>query len=228
MHILIDKRKFLVIGMVMIASAISAQTFGVYDGKSDIEKRNEYGTLNNVMPYSGNHYRYFPWFALKTNLLYDVGLITPNIAVEFGMGKKFTTEISFAYNPWEIDKKKHKQIKHWVIKPEFRYWFCERFSGHFMGIHPFYGEYNVSGYKIPSLFKKEFRYEGNAIGAGISYGYHWILGSHWSIEASIGVGNAYLDYDRFECGECGQKLETKSKNYFGPTKAAVSLIYIIK
>ena len=30
----------------------------------------------------------------------------------------------------------------------------------------------------------------------------------------------------YECKECGDMVEKSSKNYFGPTKAALSLVYL--
>ena len=85
---------------------------------------------------------------------------------------------------------------------------------------------SVGGIKMLGL--KDHRYQGNLYGAGVSYGYHWILNKRLSIEATIGVGYAYLDYDKYPCGKCGTKLKDGHKNYFGPTKAGVSLIYILK
>lgn len=37
-----------------------------------------------------------------------------------------------------------------------------------------------------------YRYDGKIYGAGISYGYHWILKNRWSMEATIGAGYARL------------------------------------
>ena len=72
------------------------------------------------------------------------------------------------------------------------------------------------------------RYQGNIYGAGISYGYQWILNKHWSMEAEIGVGYARIDYDKYNCGKCGSKLDSGHKNYIGPTKVALNIIYVIK
>jgi outer membrane protein OmpA-like peptidoglycan-associated protein len=59
----------------------------------------------------------------------------------------------------------------------------------------------------------------------VSYGHRWnFRNPRWAIEATVGVGYAYLDYDIFPCGECGEKLADETKHYFGPTKAAVNLI----
>ena len=88
--------------------------------------------------------------------------------------------------------------------------------------------YNVGGYDIPLLFKKDFRYEGYAIGAGISYGYHLMLHKRWGLEFNIGVGAAYMNYKKFDCVKCADKYKKEDKVYFGPTRAGVTLIYVIK
>ena len=74
---------------------------------------------------------------------------------------------------------------------------------------------------------KDSRFQGWFAGAGISYGYSWILGKHWNIEAEIGFGWAYTRYDRFECAGCGRKVESDHvHNYVGPTKAAINMVYV--
>lgn len=166
---------------------------------------------------------HLPSFALKTNALYWA-TTTTNLGMEIGLSKKFTLDISGTYNPWEFSD--NKKIKHWSVQPELRYWPCERFNGHFFGLHGHYAEYNVGGIKMLDLDGK--RYEGNLYGGGISYGYHWILNNRWSIEATIGVGYAHLDYDKYRCEECGSKIKSDNNNYWGPTKAGISFIYIIK
>lgn len=143
---------------------------------------------------------YAPKFALKTNLLYWA-TTTPNLGMEFTLGRKTTMDISGNYNFWNFSD--HKKFKHWLVQPEVRYWFCDRFNGHFMGIHGHYAEYNVAGLKILNM--EHFRYQGNLYGGGLSYGYHWILGDHWSIEATIGIGYAHLKYDKYPCDKCGEK-----------------------
>lgn len=149
---------------------------------------------------------------------------TLNLGLEIGLAPKWTLELPVNYNPWEFSK--NRKLKHWLVQPEFRYWFCEKFNGHFLGFHGIAGGYNIGGIKIGSL--EDHRYEGNMYGAGISYGYQWILNKRWSIEATLGIGYVYLDYDKFPCEQCGKKIGNYTKNYFGPTKAGISLIYIIR
>ncbi|WP_255491581.1 DUF3575 domain-containing protein [Bacteroides sp. 224] len=117
-------------------------------------------------------------------------------------------------------------MKHWVVQPELRTWLCEPFTGHFFGMHPMYGEFNVSNINAGAL--KEHRYEGHLIGGGFSYGYHWYLSPRWSLEATVGFGYLYIDYDRFECARCGELEKSKHRHYVGPTRAAINLIYVMK
>lgn len=160
---------------------------------------------------------------VKSNVLYDM-TTTLNLGLEIGLAPKWSFELPINYNPWEFSK--DRKLKHWLVQPEARYWLCERFNGHFFGLHGIAGGYNVGGIKIGSL--KEHRYEGELYGGGISYGYQWILSKRWSIEATLGVGYVYLDYAKFPCGECATKIGDYTKNYFGPTKAGVSIIYIFR
>jgi hypothetical protein len=165
---------------------------------------------------------------LKNNLLYDVAL-TPNLGMEFGLGRKTTLDISANYNPFRLSD--HKQYKHWLVQPELRFWTCERFNGFFWGIHALGGEASVARIKLPfGIYKqlRDYRYEGWFYGGGAVIGYQWILGRRWNLEAALGVGYMRVHYDKYPCPGCGDKLSSGQKNYLGPTKAAISLIYLIK
>ena len=48
------------------------------------------------------------------------------------------------------------------------------------------------------------------------------------MEAELGGGYVYFDYDKFQCAECGTRVADTHKNYWGVTKAAISLIYVLK
>ena len=168
---------------------------------------------------------------IKTNLLYDA-LLSPTVGVEIGLAPKWTLDASGTVNFWTVNDKRWRQ---WMVQPEARYWFCERFAGHFLGFHAIGGQYNfgnlnIGGYNFLGTNLKQLedhRLQGWMIGAGIAYGYSWILDKHWNLEAEIGLGWIYTRYDRFKCEGCGAKDETnKVHNYVGPTKAAISLVYL--
>lgn len=165
---------------------------------------------------------------LKNNLLYDATL-TPNLALEIGLAPRTTLDILGNYNPFTF--KNNKKIKHWLVQPELRFWSCERFNGFFWGIHALGGEFNVGGVKLP--FKiwpqiKNHRYEGYYYGGGASIGKQWILSPRWNLEASIGAGYIRYHYDRYECAKCGAWLNKNTRNYFGVTKATLSIVYMLK
>lgn len=164
-----------------------------------------------------------PCVVVKTNLAYDA-TGTFNLGAEFKLSDYLTLDASFNYNPWTFSE--NRKYKHLLIQPELRYWIHEPFNGHFLGSHLLYGRYNVGNLPFGSL--QDTRYQGNAYGIGFSYGYQWLLSSRWSLEANLGMGYVYLDYTRYECQTCGRETGEAHKNYFGPTKAGISLIYILK
>ena len=171
--------------------------------------------------------------AIKTNLLYGGYTYTPNLSLEIGLGKRSTLDLGGGYNPWTLDgtAENNKKLVHWLGEIEYRYWLCQRFYGHFFGVHVLGSQYNIAQQDLPLIFgkgSKEYRFEGYGYGGGISYGYNFFLGIRWSIEANLGIGYARLHYDKYKCQKCGEKIGTESRNYFGPTKAGISLIYYLK
>lgn len=168
--------------------------------------------------------------AVKTNLLYDAAL-TPNAGLEVGLAPRWTLDVSANYNGWTLSH--DRRWKHWLIQPEGRYWLCDRFSGHFLGAHLLGGQFNIGGLKngisfLGTDFSKlgQRRYQGWMMGAGIAYGYAWVLSRHLNLEAELGLGWIYTRYDSYPCANCGTKLsEDSSHHYVGPTKAAINLVY---
>ena len=109
---------------------------------------------------------------VKTNLVMDAMKII-NLGAEVGLSKKLTLDLYANYNPWKY--KDQKMMKMLAIQPELRYWFCDKFNGHFVGFHVHGGVYQAAA---------------------------------------------------IECKTCGEKVSEGHKNYLGPTKAAISLIYL--
>lgn len=167
--------------------------------------------------------------AIKTNLLSDI-VLSPAVSVEAGLAPKWTAELTGQLNAWAIN---HHSWKHWMLMPEARYWFCQRFSGHFLGAHVLGGQYNFGNLHnnikfLGTDFSKltDERHQGWMVGAGLAYGYSWILDRRWNIEAEIGIGWVHTWYDVYPCAECGRKIRSNQQHdYFGPTKAAINLIY---
>lgn len=192
--------------------------------------------------------------ALKTNLL-GWASTTPNLGLEFGVGRKSTLQVFGDVNLWEFGEDKHFRV--WTVMPEYRFWFCEKFGGSFIGIHALGGQYNAKNVNFPlrsliimsdvtptpdaegvadpssaekgwpdltSAANKGRHAEGWYAGGGITYGYQWILSKHWNLEASLGVGYVYSRMDFY--GRCNRSIDKRELHYVGPTKAALSLMYI--
>lgn len=161
-----------------------------------------------------------PVFAFKTNLIYDA-LTTINLSGEVGLGKQTSIDVAASYNPWKY--RDGGKMKHWLIQPQFRFWFKERFNGWFVGAEFHYGTYNVGGIGVFGLNKA--RYQGWLVGGGVTGGFAWKLGGRWNMEAELGFGYARIGYDKYDLGcKCDKHISTGAINYMGPTKIALSVI----
>lgn len=166
--------------------------------------------------------------AVKTNALYWA-TTTPNIGVEVSVAKQHSLQLFYGLNPWKQSGGDQTSLRHWLLMPEYRYWFCESFNGWFVGAHLMGGQFNMGGVDLPFGLMPTLenrRYEGWYAGGGVTAGYQWVLSRHWNIEASLGVGYDYIKYDKFRCGECGERLKSGHTNYIGPTKLALSVMYV--
>ena len=187
-------------------------------------------------------------FALKTNLV-GWATTTTNLGIEVGMGEKSSLQIMGYLNPWNFKNDRHFHF--WTVQPEYRYWFCQKFNGWFLGIHALGGEYNAKKlnfplkaltwgknyYENPDFAASDHttgwpdiqgansgrHVEGWDVGGGISAGYQWVLDKHWNLEASLGVGYVYTKLRYI--GRCQQTIDKRHINYVGPTNAQVSFLY---
>ena len=154
-------------------------------------------------------------FALKTNTLYWL-TTSINGEAEVGVAPRWTLDLGVAYNPWNFsgDRKMHFLL----LQPEARYWLCERFEGHFVGVH-LHGAQYFGGFS-------DSRYDGYLAGGGFTYGHDWLLSPHWNLEMAVGVGYARLWYKETPCMKCIKNEKDGTFNYFGLTRAAISFTYI--
>ena len=189
---------------------------------------------------------YSQTLGIKSNVLYDA-TSTINLGVEFALSEKWTLDISGNYNPWAFPQQKinsskvviseHDAImKHWMVQPEIRRWFCESFNGHFVGLHAHGGQFNVGGL---TFLPKEWgengiqrkRFQGWLAGGGVSYGYHWILSSRLSLEFSLGVGYTFMKYEKYNHYADNEPTQLDRNHYkmryIGPTKAGISVIVML-
>lgn len=153
--------------------------------------------------------------AIKTNALFW-GVAAPNASVEFKLANRFTADLQGVYDPLRF--RETRNVKFWLAQPELRYWFCEAFEGHFVGVHVHGAQFYATG--------REYIYDGYLAGAGLTYGYNWILSPRWNLEALVGFGYARLWYKEMPDLPCMKCFERKLCHYIGPTKLAVSFSYL--
>lgn len=187
--------------------------------------------------------------ALKTNLL-GWATTTVNAGLEAGLSRHSTVSVTGYLNPWNFARDRH--FRFWNVQPEYRYWFCGKFNGHFLGVHALGGQYNARKINFPlrgltwggtyeenDYFpagdhkggwpdlegKNSGRHaEGWFIGAGVTYGYQWMLSRHWNLEASLGAGYVYSPLKYY--GRCERCVDRRRLNYVGPTNAQLSFLYV--
>ena len=169
-------------------------------------------------------------WAVKTNIVYDA-TATANLDVEIGLAPKWTLDFSGNLNAWSKNDK--TKWKHWLVQPEARYWFCDRFSRHFVGVHGIAAAFNFGSIKNNLSFLgtdfsvlSTMRYQGYAFGGGVAYGYAFMLSKHINLELEAGFGYLYLDYEKFSCSDCGRRIGDGNHHYVGPTKAALNLVFL--
>ncbi|MDR0428858.1 MAG: DUF3575 domain-containing protein [Tannerellaceae bacterium] len=162
--------------------------------------------------------------AVKNNVVYDVAA-TLNVGAEYAINKKFSIDLSGNFNGWKVGG---RSWQHWMIQPEGRYWLLESFNGHFFGVHAMYLDYDVSRLEVSMMdFSRRNQYVGTAYGGGVSYGYSLYVTPRFNIEFTAGIGYLNFEYDKTVIRKSIAEGRF-TKNYFGPTKLGISVIYIIK
>lgn len=179
-------------------------------------------------------------FAVKTNLLHDAtGSV--NLGVEVGITPKWTAQVAGSYNDWQIGD---FWTNHWLVSPEVRYWFCERFAGTFVSVHAHAGDATLGGFWNFSKFYRRFPNlrtfmlkDALTMGLGVGIGHAFVLSRHWNLELELGLGYMYTKGDEYDLAEKADGTHYLPDNaipvlkgsifdYIGPTKMAVSLVYL--
>ena len=138
----------------------------------------------------------------------------PNLGLEVVVGDRSSIEATFGYSPFDYGDQ--KRWKHILIQPEYRYWLCDKFSGSFLGFNLSWAAYNLAGVKLPfGIWKtlRDHRYQGQAIGAGFTYGYQFHLSLQRSDESYIGFDYWYFLSQKYRCVICSYFICSCRKGY---------------
>jgi hypothetical protein len=175
--------------------------------------------------------------AVKTNLLYDVVLV-PNIGVEIPIGKRWSVNADWFYT-WFSSDSRHRYWQGYGGYLTVRRYFgnsqknCELsivncqfpMKGHHVGIYMLGMTYDVEwggrGYQADHF----------GFGGGLEYGYALPIGRRLSLDFTLGVGfqdGEYKEYDPTDDGSDHYVWQsTHKRHWWGPTKAEVTLKWII-
>lgn len=160
--------------------------------------------------------------ALSTNALFDVGLV-PNIGFSVYLGKQFSVGANWMYSWWKHDNSS------WYWRAyggdvHADYWLSDKqlWTGHRVGVYAqmatFDFEWNNEGYQMPKW----------SYGGGLQYGYTKYLNKHFGLDFGIGIGYLHGKLYKYDPSNIVDKYiwtDTKSINWFGPTKLNISLIW---
>ncbi|TCO87416.1 uncharacterized protein DUF3575 [Bacteroides heparinolyticus] len=163
------------------------------------------------------------YMAVKTNLLYDA-VVLPNLGLEFYVGRGWSVAGNWMYT-WLKSDRRHRYHRIYGGDLEVRRWLSygrKPLTGHHIGV---YGQ----------LLTYDLEWGGRgylgdrwSYGGGLSYGYSAPIGRRLNLDFSIGIG--YLGGEYYEYvpqGDCYLWQATKQRRWFGPTKAEVSLVWLL-
>ena len=173
------------------------------------------------------------YMALKTNMLYDV-LAVPNIGVEFYLGKNWSISGNWMYGWW----KKNSSHRYWRIYGgdiAVRYWFGKKASekpltGHHVGVYgqAFTYDFEWGGKGYMGGEPGGTLWDKTNYAAGVEYGYSLPVANRLNIDFTLGVGywgGKYYTYTPLDGHYVWQA--TKNRHWFGPTKAEISLVWLL-
>lgn len=164
------------------------------------------------------------YMAAKTNLLYDAALV-PNVGLEFSLGKGWSIGGRWMYAWWSRDSR-HRYYRVYGGELDIRKYFGRKaaekpLQGHHLGL-----------YAQGLTYDLEKGGRGNlahfAYGAGVEYGYSLPVARRLNFDFGLGIGysgGTYKEY-RPEDG-CYVYKETKRRRWFGPTRAEISLVWLL-
>lgn len=157
--------------------------------------------------------------AVKTNALYWA-TATANLGLEFRLNRHLTLNLEGGYHRLYFVNRIDTRAE--FANAEMRYWFSARpQAGHFVGLMGTAGNYN--------LMLSHKCHVGDAVGLGPTYGYSFVLGRHWSLETTVGVGAVYQREKHYdESFEPVPETPNRRKWIFSPIKAGVTFVYIIR
>ncbi len=164
---------------------------------------------------------------LTTNMLYDAALV-PNIGVGMSVTDRITVMADWMCAWWSNrDKRRYWRIYGGDI--EARYRIGKRsghspLAGHHVGVYCSMACYDFqTGRNHKGVLSDKYNYA-----MGVSYTYSMPVATRLNIDFSLGIGYLWGTYKKhIPIDDCDVWLSTHKMGWFGPTRAGVSLVWLI-
>ena len=216
---------------VIKSDTVELQTVSAIDTAVVIQEEDTLVMRQEIVPKEEKQKPFY--MAVKTNMLYDV-LVVPNIGVEFYLGKNWSVSGNWMYGWWDKSSK-HRYWRVYGGDIAIRKWLGKKatvkpLTGHHLG---FYGqlftfdfEWGGTGYMGGR--PGETLWDSPNYAVGVEYGYSLPVARRLNIDFSVGVGywgGKYYTYSPLDGHDVWES--TKNRHWFGPTKAEVSLVWLL-
>ena len=173
------------------------------------------------------------YMAIKTNMLYDV-VAVPNISAEFYLGKGFSLSAGYTHAWWKVEEK-NWFWRYYGAEASLRWWFGKRSR-----IKPLQGHHIGVNYQMMTY---DFQLGNQGVLAGkpggtlidrpshtvaLEYGYSVAIARRLNLDFVVGVGYNWGIFDEYIPIDGHYVWQsTKRRQYIGPTKLEVSLVWLI-
>lgn len=164
-------------------------------------------------------------FAVRTNLLYDA-FLTPTLGAEWRVNRNIGIKVDGSYAFWGNEHSKVQKI--WLVSPEVRWYLLDK-KRFYVGLGGNVGKYNIYKGMLGGLFSGDTGYQGKLYGGGLTVGYQLYLSRSFSLDFNLGLGYTRLEYDSFTISNQTRifKDRDKTRDFWGPTQAGISLVWTI-
>lgn len=173
------------------------------------------------------------YMAIKNNMLYDLAAV-PNLGAEFYLGKNFSISANYMHAWWKKEEKSF-YWRYYGADASIRWWF-----GKPTRIKPLQGHHIGLNYQILTY---DFQLGKTGIMAGmpngnlvdranhivaLEYGYSLPIAKRLNLDFTIAGGYHWGLFEEYETVDAHPVWQaTKRRQYFGPTKVEISLVWLI-
>ena len=165
------------------------------------------------------------FMSISNNGLYDL-LLIPNIGAEIYLGKDWSLDANWHYSWWKTDKR-HRYWRTYGGDITVRRWFGKEalikpLTGHHVGL---YGQMITYDFEFGG---KGYLADRWSWAVGAEYGYSLPIARRLNLDFSIGIGYHWGKYDEYVPIDNHYVWQaTKNRKFFGPTKAEVSIVWLL-